>query len=143
MERFSLAERYRLELHWSEALYEKPGLCRFKDAKFMGPALKEALKLNDNDHILLDFFKQYFLIVGGVYVAKFSWKKVEYNGDGSIGLGDAIMEHETELNKVPTLKTDDYLVIDTSNHEVASHPYNPVYKTYVVNEDTSLYRFGE
>lgn len=143
MERFSLAERYRLELHWEDAIYEKDGTCRFKGAQFRGPALKEATRLNDNDHILLDFFKQYFLIVNKVYVAKFSWGKVTYNGNGTISLDDATMSHDSELNKVPTFKNKDYLVIDTSDHEVEKHPFNPVYKTYVVNEDTSLYRFGE
>lgn len=143
MEKFSLAERFRLELRWDKAVYDQDGICRLTGAKFTGPALSEAMQLNDNDHIMLDFFKQYYVIVDAVYVAKFSWGQVKYNKDNTISLEDTFITHDTELNKVPTFKSSDYLVVDTSDHEVESHPFNPVYRTYVVNETTSLYRFGE
>lgn len=143
MEKFSLSERFRLELCWESAIYEKGGICRLANAMFRGPALAEAIQLNNNDHILLDFFKQYYILVEEVYIAKFSWGLIKYNADGTIALKDAVVTHDTELNKVPTFKDSDYIVIDTSCHEVESHPFNPVYKTYVVNETTSLYKFGE
>lgn len=142
MEKFSLSERYRLELHWSSATYEKDGRCALKDARFAGPALVEATRIADNDNILLDFFRQYLLLVENVYVGKFSWGQVIYNKDGTITLKDAYITHPTELNKVPKLNNTDYLVIDTSNHEIETHPFNPVYRTYVVNADTNLYKFG-
>lgn len=142
MEKFSLSERYRLELHWSKVFYDTEGICKLSNAKFSGPALNEALKLNDNDFILLDFFKQYFLVVSGVYVAKLSWGMVTYNSDGTISLGDAMITHDTQLNKAPKLLDTDYLVIDTSDHEVEKHAFSTVYRTYVVNVDTNLYKFG-
>ena len=142
MNKFSLSDRYRLELHWSKIIYEKKGRCKLSEATFIGPALSEAVKLENNDHILLDFFSQYMVLVESVYVAKFSWREVKYNKDSSISLTGAFMTHDTELNKVPKLKSSDYLIIDTSNHEVEIHPFSPVYRTYVVNEDTSLYKFG-
>jgi len=142
MEKFSLSERYRLELHWDKVFYEREGICKLSGAKFSGPALNESLRLNDNDHILLDFFKQYFLVVSQVYVAKLSWGVVTYNSNGTISLGDAMISHDTELNKAPKLLDTDYLVIDTSDHEVTKHAFHTVYKTYVVNLDTNLYKFG-
>lgn len=142
MQKFDLSDRYRLELHWNKAIYNKDGVCELTDAIFKGPALADALKLENNDHIMLDFFQQYLILVEKVYVAKFSWGEVTYRKDGSISMKEAFMAHESELNKVPKLKDSDYLIIDTSNHEVATHPFNPVYRTYVVNEDTSLYKFG-
>lgn len=142
MEEFSLSERYRLELHWDRVSYERDGVCNVIGATFRGPALSEALQLENNDHILLDFFQQYFIVVDNVYVAKFSWGEVKYNNDGTITLKDATIKHDTELNKAPTFNNTDYLIIDTSNHEVETHPFNPVYRTYVVNEDISLYKFG-
>ena len=58
-------------------------------------------------------------------------------------LKDAIITHATELNSVPKLKDTDYLIIDTEDHEAEKHPFNFLYKTFVVNEDTHLYRFGK
>ena len=142
MQKFDLSDRYRLELHWKNASYNKEGVCELSDAVFTGPALTEALKLEDNDHILLDFFQQYLVLVEKVYVAKFSWGEVTYNKDGSISMKETFITHDSELNKVPKLKSSDYLIIDTSNHEIETHPFNPVYRTYVVNEDTNLYKFG-
>ena len=76
-----------------------------------------------------------------MYVGKLSWGEVKYNKDGSITLKNANMSHDTELNRVPKLSDADYLIIDTSGHEVERHPFNLLYKTYVVNEDTQLYKF--
>jgi hypothetical protein len=142
MVKFDLADRYRLELHWKKVIYEQPGMCKLTGAYFTGSALADAEKLKANDHIMLDFFSQYLFLVKGVYVAKFSWGPTIYNKDGSISLKKAFITHDTELNRVPKLKNTDYLVIDTSNHSTELHPFNFVYKTYVVNEDTNLYKFG-
>jgi hypothetical protein len=142
MQKFDLSDRFTLKLKWKSAVYEQPGRCKLNGAYFTGPALADSVKLQNNDHIMLDFFRQYKLIVQNVYVARFSWGEVEYLKDGNIKLKDAFMTHDTELNKVPKLKDSDYLVIDTSNHEIETHPFNPVYRTYVVNEDTALYKFG-
>lgn len=142
MDKFILSERFRLELKWKQVIYEIEGVCKLDGAYFCGPALTEALQLNNNDHIMLDFYVQYMVLVNNVYVAKLSWREVVYNSDGTISLKDAIITHDTELNRVPKLKDNDYLVIDTENHEVEKHLFNMLYKTFVVNETTSLYMFG-
>ena len=142
MYKFNLSDRFRLELHWQDVVYNRDGVCELKEAYFTGPALAEALRLNDNDHIMLDFFHQYLVLVKSVYVGKFSWGEVVYNSDGTISLKDSKITHDRELNKVPKLKKDDYLVIDTKDHEVEKHPFNIVYRTYVVNGESDLYRFG-
>ena len=141
MKDFLLSERYRLELHWDKAVYEQPGMCKLDKAYFYGPALSDAIKLRDNDFIMLDFFRQYFVIVSNVYVAKFSWGQALYNDDGTISLGNAYITHNTELNRVPQFKNGDYLVIDTQDHDTSNHIYSLVYKTYVVNDDKNLYKF--
>ena len=138
MEKFDLSDRYRLELHWKTVLYEQDGVCKLIGAYFKGPALSEAARINDNDYLLLDFFRQYFMVVNNVYVAKFSWGKVEYKNDGTVQLSDTFITHDSELNRVPKLKKDDYLIIDTSNHTIDLHAYNLVYKTYVVNQVISM-----
>lgn len=142
MQEFILSDRFRLELHWKTTIYEQDGVCKLKGAYFFGPALVEADMINDNDHIMLDFFHQYTMIVTNVYVAKFSWGQVVYNKDSIVILKDAAITHNTELNSVPKMSNTDFLIIDTSDHESQKHQYNLVYKTYVVNEDTQLYKFG-
>jgi hypothetical protein len=142
MDKFLLSERYRLELHWSTVEYINPGQCDLKGAYFSGPALQDAVELNNNDSIMLDFFTQYLVLVNDVYVAKFSWGEVIYNKDNTISLKNAKITHDTELNRVPKLENRDYLVIDTSDHEAAKHPYHLLYKTYVINPYHELYNFG-
>lgn len=136
-----LGEKYRLELHWEKARYEKEGVCDLKGAFFSGPALSDAEEVQPNDEILLDFYSQYIVLVKNVYVGKLSWRAVKYNKNNIISLMDAKITHNTELNRVPKLKDNDYLVIDTSNHEMAVHMFHLTYKTYVVNEGGELYNF--
>lgn len=143
MREFVLSDRYRLELSWDKVKYNEDGICVVEGAKFSGPALSEAQKLEDTDSIMLDFYQQYIKLVRSVYVANFSWSGVEYNSDGTISLNNTTIEHASELNRVPNLKDNDKLVIDTRNHTVEKHANNPLYKTYVVSGDKELYRFGE
>lgn len=141
MKEFLLSERCRLELHWEKAVYNVDNICELKGAYFSGPALSDAEKINSNDCIMLDFFKQYLVLVKNVYVAKLSWRDVIYNKNNTITLKDAIISYDTELNRVPQFKTTDYIVIDTKNHEASVHMYYMFYDSYVVNENCNLYNF--
>ncbi|MHA1833665.1 MAG: hypothetical protein ACTSV7_06700 [Candidatus Baldrarchaeia archaeon] len=140
--KFSLSERYRLELHWEKAIYEQEGICKLVNAYFIGPALSIAEKINDNDFLFVDFYKQYYIIVENVYVAKLSWGEVVYNEDSTVAsLKNAYLTHDTELNKAPTFKNTDYIIMDTSDHEMAVHGFNLFYASYVVDEHGILYNF--
>ena len=143
MEKFLLSERYRLEVHWDDTVYDKEGECRLVGAYFTGPVLSNAEKINDNDFILLDFYNQYIVLTKGIYVAKLLWDSVTYTESSKkvLLLGAKII-HDTELNRVPKLKASDFLVINTSDHEAEVHAFNPVYKTYVINEANDLYNFN-
>jgi len=141
MEKFLLAERYRLELHWEKVVYKKDCVCELKGAYFSGPALQIAEKINENDSINIDFYRQYIILVKNVYVGKLSWAGVIYNKNNTVGLKNAKLTHDTELNRVPKLKNSDYLVIDTETHEAAVHRFNLVYTSYVINENGVLYKF--
>lgn len=141
MEKFLLSEQYRLELHWERAIYNVDGVCELKGAYLSGPALNNAEKINPNDYIMLDFYKQYVILVKHVYVVKLSWEDVVYNKNNTITLKKAIISHDTELNNVPQFKSTDYVVIDTSKHEASTHMYYMFYDSYVVNEDCNLYNF--
>jgi len=136
-----LGEKYRLELRWKGTKYEQDGMCKLDGAYFAGPALSDAEEVQSNDEILLDFYSQYIILVKGVYVAKLSWGEVKYNPDKTISLKDAKITHSSELNRVPKLKDNDYLVIDTAKHEMAIHRFHLTYKTYVVNSIGELYNF--
>lgn len=136
-----LGEKYRLELHWKKAVFETEGVCKLEDAYLSGPALRMAEKINNNDYINLDFYKQYIILVKNVYVAKLSWCEVIYNKDGTVTLNDSVITHDTELNMVPKFKNTDYLVIDTQKHEAATHYMHLVYESFVVNENGELYKF--
>ncbi len=137
---FHLSERYRLELHWQKVNYDNDGFCEFKGAYFSGPALKQAMQVNDNDHIMLDFCAQYSLIVTNVYVAKLSWQSAVYDNDNII-LKGAMLSYDMDYTKIPTLKNSDYLAIDTSDHELEIHALNLLYKSYIIDKEHELYNF--
>ncbi len=137
---FNLSERYRLELHWKKVSYEIEGMCSLAGAYFSGPALKQALKINDDDHIMCDFCAQYSLIVTNVYVAKLSWSNVVYSDD-KVLLNGLALSYDIDFTDIPVLKNSDYLVIDTFNHELEVHALNLLYQTYVIDKKHKLYNF--
>lgn len=137
MEKFLISERYRLELHWSKIEKPEDGLLVLKGAYFSGPALKQAVKLNDNDKIKLDFCNQYSILVNNFYVADLTWGKVEYT-DKIIKLEDATIKYKLSVDKAAMLQDKDYLVIDTAKHELAIHRFNTLYNAYIVNYENEL-----
>lgn len=140
MKGFLLSERFRLELHWDKCIHNKAGEMHFTGAYFSGPVLKQTQRLNDSDHINLDFCFQTMILVNNVYVGTFAWNGVEYSKD-KIHLKAATMLYDEELKNIPKLKDTDYLVIDTIDHENEKHNYNTLYPTYVVNKDSDLYDY--
>jgi len=144
MREFLLSEQFKLELHWKTAMYNQPGICVLDGAYFMGPVLQVAAKIEPNDYMMLDLYSQYIMLVKGAYVVKFLWDEVTYNSDSSkVFLTNARLEHEMDLNTTPNLKSSDYFVIDTSDHEISVHKYHLVYKTFLINPDNTLYRFNK
>jgi hypothetical protein len=139
--KFLLSEKYRLELHWTKIERPKPGIMTFEGVYFSGPALFQAEKINNNDSITLDFCLQYTILIKGVYVASFHWNEVVYNSDKTISLSNARLIFDPDLKGIPSLKDNDYLVIDTSGHENTKHMYNLLYPSYVVDGDSNLYNF--
>jgi len=138
---FMLGEKYKLEIHWSKAVYEAEGICNLEGAYFSGPVLQIAEEIAPNNSMLLDFYKQYYIFAENVYIATFAWGAVKYDSKGNVLLKDTTLSHDTELNRVPKLKDDDYLVIDTENHEAEKHSQYPTYITIVVGADGKAYNF--
>lgn len=131
---------YRLELHWDKVGIAEEGLLVLRDAYFSGPALKQALKLTAPDSIRLDFCKQYSILVDNFYVADLNWYMVEYKDD-IIYLGNPTLKYELSVDKAAALKDDDYIVIDTKPHEVATHRFNMLYTSYIIyNDELKDYR---
>lgn len=137
---FDLADRFNLELHWEKAIYEQPGECKIIGAYFCGPVLQIAQQITANDKIRIDFYSQYLYLVRTPYVAELSWGEVSYV-EGKVNLSDCFIKHDMELNNVPTLTNEDWLLIDTKNHTPESHAYYLVYPTYVMTPLKDLYKF--
>lgn len=139
---YFISEKFRLEVHWQEAVYNQEGICELVGAYFTGPALQIAQRINDRDHMLLDLYSQYLALVKGVYVVKFEWAGINYDDtENKVYLSNCFIKHDSELNLVPKFKASDYLVIDTSDHEFSIHQFTLVYKTILIKEDHLRYRF--
>lgn len=132
---------YRLELHWEKAVYNDDGACRLIGAYFSGPVLSLAQEINSNEYIKLDFFNQYFPTILNVYVAKLLWGEVVYKNNIVI-LKEATIT-DSNINKVPKLNNDDYIIMDTSDHTLEKHGFNLVYTSMVVNSENVPYKFEE
>jgi len=138
---FNIATQYELKLSWDGISYPREGVCNLKNTKLSGNALAIATEIQANDSLKLDFYKQYYSIVEGVYVADLSWKQVTYNKDKTVTLGEATITHNSQLHVAPKFKDTDYILIDTRDHEEYIHMYSFVYKSYVLNTDGQLYKF--
>jgi len=137
---FSVSDRYRLELHWSKAKYKVDQETMLEGCYFSGPVLSEVWQLQQEDYIDLDFGGQYMIFMNFYYIARLSWKGVKHTTE-KIMLSKVVLKNKN-LNVIPKLKDDDYIVIDTQNHEDQRHLYSLVYPSYLIRNDGELYDFG-
>ena len=140
MEKFIISERFRLEIHWEKVNYEKKGIASIQECYLSGPALKEVEQLNEKDFIRLDFVNQYIIFVKNYYIAKLSWFGVRHTPE-KIFLYNVKLEN-MNINVVPKLRNNDYIVVDTQDHEDEKHQYNMRYISYLLKADGSLYNFN-
>jgi len=134
-----LGERYKLEVHWKRVKYEVDQTALLEGCYLTGPVLKEAVKLNDQDYMDLDFTDQYLVFIDHYYIARLSWSGVNYRSE-KIFLRDVKLEN-INLNAVPKLNNNDHIVIDAKDHEEEKHQYSFVYPSYLIRKDSMLYDF--
>jgi hypothetical protein len=136
---FNIMDRYRLELHWKKVRYDVDQTAILEGCYFNGPVLKDILQLNQKDFINLDFTNQYIIFANIYYIARLSWEGVQHTTDKII-LNNVILENKN-LNVVPKLNANDYIVIDTRGHEDEKHLYNLVYPACLMHKDAEFYNF--
>jgi len=125
--------KYRLELHWDKVEYNRDDVAVLKGAYFEGPVLQEAAQLNEEDSLVLDMTKQHMLFMPDYYQATLRWKGLDYK-DGRIYLKEASIKGKY-VNSIEALRNDDWLLIDCTEHEMATHVFHLVYWSKVMKED--------
>jgi len=127
-----MLDLYRLELHWDD-IVELDDKCYLQGAYFSGPATKIAKQIEPADSIVMDLTPQYSRIITSHYFLELFWDNVEYKDD-KIMLMDVRLVGDY-INNVSDIGVEDYIVIDTQNHEENIHTFNLVYSSKVVNSE--------
>ena len=141
MGKFNISEKYKLEIHWNKVESIDDYKVRLIGCRLEGPVLSDIVALQKKDSIRLDFSKQYIVLVHNYYIATLSWDGYTRK-DNIIYLDNVILKNKN-IGSVPPLSKEDYIVIDTANHEDDKHNYNLNYISYLVRNDNVLYNFGE
>lgn len=137
---FSVAERFRLEIHWNKVVYNQEGTAKLEGCYLSGPVIKEVAEMNQKDVIALDFGNQYVVFTPNYYVAKLSWKGARHTSH-RIYLDNAVLQNRF-LNSVPNLNYNDYIIVDTKNHEDDKHQHHLSYPAYLIKFGGEVYNFG-
>jgi hypothetical protein len=139
MKEFSISEKFRLEIHWNKSIYDQEGIAKLYGCYLSGPVIKEVAQMNEEDRMKLDFSNQYLVFVPYFYIATLYWKGIRRVSD-KIHLDNVLLTNDN-LNAVPKLNDNDYIVIDTKDHEDEKHQYSLVYPSYLIRFDGEKYDF--
>jgi len=134
-------EKYRLDLHWDSVRYHSDSVLVLEGARFSGPVLTNAVKLEAPDFIDLDITPQLLTILDSYYIVRLNWTGVEYRDDGSILLKDATLTNDF-LKTLHKFDNSDHVVINTEKHEESTHAFHLVYEAQVIkaNKEPHTYR---
>jgi hypothetical protein len=139
--KFRIAEKYILEIHWDKVIYEQEDMAKLYNCYLSGPVLKEVTRMNEKDFMDLDFGHQYVVFINHYYIAKFSWEGVRRTPD-RIFLNNVLLTNKN-VNAVPKLNNDDYILIDTKDHVDRKHQYTLTYPSYLIRFDGDKYDFAQ
>jgi hypothetical protein len=132
-------EWYKLFFSWTGIVYNGD-IATFASARFSGPVLKRAQKINPDTYIDLDFSYQNantsLFLPRTFYVARLEWKEVEYKDD-TVLLKDCTLLH-TKTGSLKSLQDGFQFLIDCSGHEAHRHHTMLVYPAWVLNPDESI-----
>lgn len=135
-----IREKYKLVLSWDRIDVVDDNLAVLHGARFSGPALLEAAKLQDSDSIDIDLTSQHVDLIGTWNVVTFSWSGVNYSGDGTVVFSHATLR-SPEIGKVRGFSNTDRFVINTEDHEESKHPFVFVYTAYIEGADSQPYNY--
>ena len=124
--------KYRLELHWDTVSYNDDDVASLHGAYFMGPVLKDAAQIQPNDKLILDMTEQHMIFIPEYYQATLKWGEVTYKED-RVFLKNATVKGK-HINSLETLKDNEWVLIDCSDHEEKKHPFHLVYFAQVRRE---------
>ena len=139
---FICRDKYRLEIHWDALEYHSESVVKLVNARFTGPVLNDAARLEAPDSIDLDLTPQLLTLMDSYYIVKLDWKKCMYNSDGTIGLEGATFSNKF-LKSLHKFKDTDYIVVNTEKHEESTHAFHLVYESQLIREDFNPYNFKE
>ena len=137
---FRIADKYRLEIHWRKSIYERKGTAKLVDCYLSGPVIKEVTEMNEEDHIALDFGDQYLVFVDHYYIVNLYWKGLRRTPD-KIYLDNVVFDNKF-VNSMPKLNDEDFILVDTKDHEEEKHQYTLTYPAYLIKKEGDLYNFG-
>ena len=138
---FRVSERFRLEIHWNGVEYERDGIASIQGCRLTGPVLKEVSQLKEKDGVSLDFANQYRIFVPSYYIADLEWHGVKHTPN-KIFLYNTTLTNKY-VNSVPKLHSNDYIIVDTKDHEDTKHQHNLTYPSYLIKHDGEIYNFSE
>jgi hypothetical protein len=136
---FRIADKFRLEIHWSRAIYEQDGIAKLDRCYLSGPVIQEVEDMNPKDTMYLDFGNQYKVFTPYYYIALFSWDGVNRVID-RINLNNVVLINR-DVNCVPKFNNDDFILVDTTNHENEKHQMYLTYPSYLIKYDGERYDF--
>ena len=141
MNTFNIAERYKLIIRWSKVVSLDDYTIRLEGCYLEGPVLPQLAALQKKDTIRLDFSNQYIILIRDYYIASLSWDGY-YRQENKILLDNVVLKNK-HIGSVPALSSNDYIVIDTKEHEDEKHNSNLNYKSYLIKGDGALYSFSK
>lgn len=137
--KFRVVDKFRLEIHWRKAVYEQDGIAKLDRCYLSGPAIQEVAELNSNDTMYLDFGNQYMVFIPYYYIVTFSWNGFNRSVD-RINLNNVVLVNR-DVNCVPKFKNDDFILVDTTNHENEKHQMHLTYPSCLITHDGERYDF--
>ena len=102
----------------------------FKKAKLCGPEVQNSYRLKEEDYIDLDFTEQYSKIIGSHYVARLSWKGVDYLEDGSICFKEAYIKNFKF--DIYSKMQNSFIRVYLDEHREHNHYMNFLYKSEIM-----------
>jgi hypothetical protein len=121
------------DISWDNFFIQDKLTSELINARFKGPGIAQAYKLQESDRIRLDLTKQYSKVLPSFFIIELEWVGIHYKKEDTISLRRVYIK-DIPISISKDIRDTDFMRVYLVGHDDTNHRRHLVYITEVRNE---------
>jgi hypothetical protein len=121
------------DVSWDNFFIQDKVTSELVNARFKGPGIAQAYRLQESDKICLDLTRQYSKILPNFFILELEWTGIQYKKEDTVVLRKVLIR-DIPISISKDIRDTDYMRVYLTGHDDKNHRRHLVYITEIRNE---------